>query len=136
MIRKQRQIDDVLEHQIWVTRRLIKAMIKTIFLSSSILFLGMTGAHSASLETELAGLLLDHPQNKAAAKILEAQRREIDIAKADYLPTVTTTSEAAQEIVDSPGTRNEGDGQGGKDSNRTAYSQNPVSYTHLRAHET
>lgn len=124
MIRKQRQIDDVLEHQIWVTRRLIKAMIKTIFLSSSILFLGMTGAHSASLETELAGLLLDHPQNKAAAKILEAQRREIDIAKADYLPTVTTTSEAAQEIVDSPGTRNEGDGQGGKDSNRTAYSQN------------
>ena len=80
--------------------------------------------HAASLEHELAGLVIDHPEIRSAAKSLEAQRKEIDIARAAYFPTISSTSESGHEFVDSPAERNANDGQNGKASSRTAYSQN------------
>ncbi len=85
---------------------------------------GTTVAFSAALESELAGLILDHPQIRAAEKTLEAQRKGIGIANAGFFPSISTTSETGHELVDSPGTRNETDGQQGKASSRTNYTQN------------
>jgi len=98
-------------------------MIRTFIFATCAVFIS-SAAHAATLEAELAGLILDHPQIRAAAKTLEAQRKGIDIANAGYLPTVSTTSESGQELIDSPGTRDQNDGQGGKASSRTTYSQN------------
>lgn len=80
--------------------------------------------HTASLEHELAGLVIDHPEIRSAAKSLEAQRKEIDIARAAYFPSISSTSESGHEFVDNPAERNANDGQNGKASSRTAYSQN------------
>lgn len=91
---------------------------------SSVALWSPSASYSASLEHELAGLILDDPQIRAAAKTLEAQRKEIDIANAGYLPTLSSTSESGHELVDSPGSRDQGDGQNGKISSRTTYSQN------------
>lgn len=77
---------------------------------------------AAPLEKELAGLLLDHPRIRSAAKTHQAQRKEIDIARANYFPTVSTTTEGGHEVVDSPGTRSASDT--GEPSSRTTYSQN------------
>lgn len=88
------------------------------------MFCGQPIAQSATLEAELAGLILDHPQIRAAAKTLEAQRKGIGIAKAGFLPSISTTLETGHEVVNSPATRNQVDGEGGKPSSRTSYSQN------------
>jgi len=80
--------------------------------------------HTASLEHELAGLVIDHPEIRSAAKSLEAQRKEIDIARAAFFPSISSTSESGHEVVDSPAERNQNDGQNGKASSRTTYSQN------------
>jgi len=99
-------------------------MIRTLLIATGILLFGYPSAQSATLETELAALILDHPQIRAAAKTLEAQRKGIGIANAGFFPTISTTTETGHELVDSPGTRNESDGQAGKASSRTSYSQN------------
>ncbi len=79
--------------------------------------------YSATLEEELSGLLLDHPQIRAAAKTQEAQRNGIGIASAGYYPTVSTTTETAHQYVDNPTTRAANNGIGRK-SSRTAYTHN------------
>jgi len=76
-------------------------------------------AMAGSLNSELAGLLIDHPQIRAASKNLEASRKGISSAAAAYFPTVTATAEAGHELVDSPGERTSTDGQNGKPSSRT-----------------
>lgn len=83
-----------------------------------------SGVLAATLEEELAGLLLDNPQIRSATKTQEAQRKGIGIAKANFFPTVSMVSETSQELIDSPGRRNATNGEGGKPSSRTAYSQN------------
>ncbi len=60
---------------------------------------------AASLEKELAGLLLDHPNINAAAKALESSRKEIGKARATFFPIVSATADIGQELVDSPGVR-------------------------------
>jgi len=81
-------------------------------------------ATAGTLEEELAGLVLDHPQIRSAAKNQEAQRKGISIATANYYPTISTTTETSQELVDSPGRRNATDGEEGKPSSRTANTHN------------
>jgi outer membrane protein, adhesin transport system len=81
-------------------------------------------ANAATLEEELAGLLLDHPQIRSAAKNQEAQRNGIGIATANYYPTISTTTETAHEVVDSPGVRNATDNVDNDPSSRTAYTNN------------
>ncbi|NQW01835.1 MAG: TolC family outer membrane protein [Rhodospirillales bacterium] len=99
-------------------------MIRTFIWALGALLAGASGSYGTTLESELAGLILDHPQIRAASKTLEAERQGIAIANAGYLPTISSTSESGHEVVDSPGTRDQGDGQGGKPSSRTTYSQN------------
>lgn len=77
-------------------------------------------ALGAVLEEELAGLLLDNPQIRSVAKTLEAQRQAIGVAASGYYPTVSTTTETAQEVINSPAQRN----TDGKPSSRTAYTNN------------
>ncbi|NQU61498.1 MAG: TolC family outer membrane protein [Rhodospirillales bacterium] len=97
---------------------------RTIFLlAAGVIGLGAWGpANAATLEDELAGLLLDHPNIRAADKTVEAQRQEIKRTKSNYYPQVTLTTETGIERIDSPSERDQGDGQGGKPSNRTPHS--------------
>ncbi|MBT3660221.1 MAG: TolC family protein [Rhodospirillaceae bacterium] len=74
---------------------------------------------AAPLNNELAGLLLDHPQIRAAAKTLEASRNGVGQAAAGYFPTVSATAETGHELVDSPAERSSTDGQAGNPSSRT-----------------
>jgi len=81
-------------------------------------------ATAATLEEELAGLVLDHPQIRSAIKNQEAQRKGISIATANYYPTVSATTETAQEVIDSPGTRTARANEDNTHSSRTAYTSN------------
>lgn len=81
-------------------------------------------AAAAPLETELANLLYDHPQIRAGLKSLESARKEIARTRAGFFPTVTATTEAGHELIDSPAERNSTDGQNGKPSSRTPQSAN------------
>ena len=77
-------------------------------------------AAAASLEEELATLLVDHPSIRAASKTVESQRQEVKRVTSDFLPRLQASSEMAYEHINSPAERNAGDGQGGKPSGRTA----------------
>ena len=77
---------------------------------------------AASLEEELAGLLLDHPNIRAADKTVEALRQEVKRAKSDFYPRISASADFGAEIIDSPSERNQGDGQAGKISTRTPQS--------------
>ena len=79
-------------------------------------------AFTASLEQELAGLLLDHPNIRAADKTVEASRQEIKRAKSDFYPQINATADVGMERIDSPAERNQGDGQLGEISSRTPQS--------------
>ena len=79
---------------------------------------------AASLEEELAGLLLDHPNIRAADKTVEALRQEVKRAKSDFYPRISTTADVGMERIDSPAERNQGDGQEGEISSRTPQSGN------------
>ena len=75
---------------------------------------------AVSLEKELAGLLLDHPNIRAAAKTVESSRQEVRRALSDYYPKISASADVGQEVIDSPAERQQGDGQLGKPSSRTA----------------
>ena len=75
---------------------------------------------AASLEEELATLLIDHPNIRAAAKGVESQRQEVKRVMSDFLPRLQATSDISHEVINSPAERNAGDGQEGKPSARTA----------------
>ncbi len=77
-------------------------------------------AAAMSLEEELATLLRDHPNIRAASKTVEAQRQEVKRLMSEFLPRVTASSDVTYEHINSPAERNAGDGQGGKPSSRTA----------------
>ncbi|MDP6573384.1 MAG: TolC family protein [Rhodospirillales bacterium] len=61
-----------------------------------------------SLEKELAGLLLDHPQINASQKAVETSRAQIKQALAEFLPRVGMSSSIGPEITDGPSQRNRG----------------------------
>jgi len=83
----------------------------------------MTGASgAASLEKELAGLVLDHPNIAAAIKTVQSSRKEISRIQSEYLPTITATADVGQELVDSPAVR--AAAEDGKISSRTPQTMN------------
>lgn len=67
-------------------------------------------AAAEALEQELATLLIEHPQIRGAEKTLQASEQTIAIARAAYLPQVTLTGDYGPELIDSPPTRQAGDG--------------------------
>ncbi len=70
--------------------------------------LGAVCADAASanpLGVELRSLLTTHPQIKAQEKALESAGREINKARADYLPQVSVSGDIGPERVDSPAQR-------------------------------
>jgi outer membrane protein, adhesin transport system len=77
---------------------------------------------AAQLESELANLLYDHPQIRAALKSVELARKEISKTKAGYYPIISATADTGQQLIDSPAERNATDGQAGKPSSRTPQS--------------
>jgi len=86
------------------------------------LFLGFwSPVNAATLEEELAALLLDHPNIRAADKTVEAQQQEVNRSKSNYYPQATLTTETGLEAIDSPSERSQGDGQEGKPSTRTPH---------------
>lgn len=79
-------------------------------------------ASAATLEEELAGLMQDHPNIRAAYKTVESSRQGIKSAKSAYYPQVSISADVAHEVINSPSERNQGDGQQGKPSSRTPQS--------------
>ena len=97
---------------------------KWLFISVGIGVFWTGQVTAGTLEEELAGLILDHPQIRSAIKNQEAQRQGIGIAAANYFPTVSATTETSHEVIDSPGTRSTRAGQDSTHSSRTAYTGN------------
>ncbi len=92
-------------------------------LAAAVISLGIADfAYSATLEDELAALLLDHPSIRAAYKNVESLRQGIAQAKSAYYPLISISGDVAHEVIDSPSERNQGDGQLGKPSSRTPQS--------------
>jgi len=56
----------------------------------------------------LAQLLGSHPQIRASAKNVEAQRQAVGVAIADFYPTVRANGDIGPEVIDSPSTRTNG----------------------------
>ncbi len=101
-------------------------VLRTAFILIGAVF-GLSAAgpvSAASLEEELAGLLLDHPNISAADKTVEASRQEVKRAKSDFYPRINATADFGAEVIDSPAERNQGDGQEGEISSRTPQSGN------------
>lgn len=63
---------------------------------------------AAPLEIELARLITNHPNILAARNTLDSNREGINVAKAARLPTLSVTSDASREFIDSPSARNGG----------------------------
>ncbi|MDA0305035.1 MAG: TolC family outer membrane protein [Proteobacteria bacterium] len=85
---------------------------------------GGGSSYADTLEKELAGLLLDHPNIHAAEKGVEASRQEVKRSSSDFYPKVSVSANVGQEVIDSPSERAQGDGQEGKHSSRTPQSAN------------
>ena len=94
--------------------------LSSVLVTAMFLFAVPAESGAASLEKELAALLLDHPNIRAAAKTVESSRQEIRRAISDYYPKISASAEVGQEVIDSPAERQQGDGQLGKPSSRTA----------------
>ena len=77
---------------------------------------------AATLEEELAGLVLDHPNIRAAYKTVESSRQGVKNAKSAYYPQISVSADVAHEVINSPSERQQGDGQEGKPSSRTPQS--------------
>ena len=59
-------------------------------------------ARAQSLEEELARLVAEHPQIRAAVKSVATNREEVRKAAASYYPTVNLAGEFGQQYIDSP----------------------------------
>ncbi len=97
-------------------------MIQRVFLILAAGAFGLSAATpvlAASLEEELAGLLLDHPSIRAAYKTVESSRQGVKQAKSAYYPQISVSADVGQEVINSPSERQQGDGQQGKPSSRT-----------------
>ncbi|HEX9702566.1 MAG TPA: TolC family protein [Rhodospirillales bacterium] len=86
----------------------------------AVALLAAAPAQAATLEEELAILLQDHPNIRAASKNVESQRQEVKRTMSDFLPRISASSEVAYEHSNSPSERQQGDGQDGKPSARGA----------------
>ena len=80
---------------------------------------GPAPAFTQTLAEELAWLLREHPQIRAAIKGVESSRLEIEKSKAGYYPTVTVTADYGAEVIDNPAERALRADKGGKPSSRT-----------------
>jgi adhesin transport system outer membrane protein len=80
---------------------------------------GAMPVHAAELQSELRGLLYNHPQIRSAMKSLQAAEKEVSKSLSSYYPTVAASGDAGHQLIDSPAERNAGDGQDGKPSSRT-----------------
>jgi len=102
-----------------LSTRTVPALLNTVWgtLFAAIL-LSPGHAKSEPLRSALQEMLLTNPVIKAAEKNLQSATKEIDINRANFLPTISATGEIGPEIVDSPAERNQNDGQGGKPSSR------------------
>ena len=74
------------------------------------LILAAPGAQAEPLEKELQGLLLDHPQIRAAGKGVEAARETVNSTASEFLPTVTLEGDLGPEYIDNPTSRGREDG--------------------------
>ncbi|MDA1091201.1 MAG: TolC family protein [Proteobacteria bacterium] len=83
---------------------------------------GADVALASTLEEELATLLLDHPNIRAAYKTVESSRQGIALAKSAFYPIISISGDVSHEVIDSPSERQQGDGQAGKPSSRTPQS--------------
>lgn len=80
---------------------------------------------AASLESELSGLIVDHPQIKAAKKTVESTGKEVDIQAANFYPTLNISGDAGYESVSTPTTRSAGKNyQRGRQSATATLTQN------------
>ena len=86
-------------------------MIRTGFvaLCVALAFLGGPVAWAQTLEKELAGLLAEHPQIRAAEQTAQSRQKDIDKAKAGFLPTVRLNGDVGPEHIDNPDQRAERD---------------------------
>jgi adhesin transport system outer membrane protein len=80
---------------------------------------GAMPVHAAELQSELRGLLYNHPQIRSAMKLLQAAEKEVSKSLSSYYPTVAASGDTGHQLIDSPAERNAGDGQEGKPSSRT-----------------
>jgi len=72
--------------------------------------LGSTAAQARPLEVELLGLIDSHPKIRGSEKTLESRRASVAEAQAGYLPTVNITAGIGPEVIDTPTTRANGEG--------------------------
>ncbi len=76
---------------------------------ASILSVAIFGAASSALanpiNVELTGLVINHPSIRAAEKSLQSSRQGVNAAVADFYPTVSVSSDAGYENINSPTTR-------------------------------
>ncbi len=70
-----------------------------------------TNTQAASLETELSGMLVEHPQLKAAQKTTLGTEKEIDVQEAAFLPTVAFNADYGYEWISNPTERSNSDGK-------------------------
>jgi adhesin transport system outer membrane protein len=64
-----------------------------------------SASNAASLESELSGMLQDHPNLKAARQTSKSAEKEIDVQKAGNLPTVSFSSDYGYEWISNATTR-------------------------------
>lgn len=68
-------------------------------------------SYAQPLNEALTRLVVEHPQIKEARKTLESERIGVDVAWADFLPTLEMTAETGPETIDSPSTRSSATGK-------------------------
>ncbi len=76
-----------------------------LFALAAALMLPSHDARANPMEIELTGLLVKHPQIRAAEKSLQSSRQGVGVAIADFYPSVTLTGDMGYENISSPSTR-------------------------------
>lgn len=77
-------------------------------------------ASAQTLEAELADLVKNHPQIRAAIKTAASSRQEINKSAAGFLPTINLSGDIGPERIDSPAERAEANGNPSSRSRNTA----------------
>ena len=93
-------------------KRLCAVAITTALLSTTPITLVTEKAVAKSLQDEVAQLLVNHPQIRAARKNLAASAEGVNATFAQYLPTVSAFGDFGYERIDSPGRTSATPGQG------------------------
>jgi len=90
--------------------RTAAAIAAAVSCSAIIMLAAIDGAQAQSLETELAGLLRDHPEIQARQKTVEGARQGVRVAYSGYLPKFDIFGETGPQYIESPVLRSEGGG--------------------------